>query len=116
MLRPEDDAVLDQLRAAGDPLVKPRNVRAYLYLKENTRDGAATLAALRRQAEARGWAVREAFAPGLILSRQTAVDPATLARIVAELVELSETFGVEFDGWECALVRPSRLSQLFKPG
>jgi len=115
MLRPDDQAVLDRLTQLGDRLERPREFRAYLYLRgEDARPAEITLSAVRREAQALGYAVSEAAKPGLVLSRRTAVDPATLGRLIADLIALSDRTATEFDGWECALRRPSLFGQLLR--
>jgi hypothetical protein len=95
-----DDAVIDQLRAAGSDLSKPHPLDFYIYVptEEAARRVAATLTgegfqvAVRTAATGPGW---------LALASKTLVpSPAALASIRQRLTKVAATEGGEYDGWE----------------
>lgn len=103
--RPGDQAILDELRKRGDTLMSPRHTLAYFYLfPDDQRSAELTLNPMAQRLIASGWAVVDLRADALIVEAQRAVDPTNLNAIIDEMEALASAFGVEFDGWECAIV------------
>jgi hypothetical protein len=100
----DDQAVIDQLRAAGADLTQAREVRYYLYVP--TQSDANSLAAA---VQSGGRLVQvEAAATGsdwlVLITETVVVDAATLASRREEFARAVEPFGGVYDGWEAAAV------------
>jgi hypothetical protein len=100
----DDQAVIDQLRAAGADLTQAREVRYYLYVP--TQSEANSLAAA---VQSGGRLVQvEAAATGsdwlVLITETVVVDAATMASRREEFARAVEPFGGVYDGWEAAAV------------
>jgi hypothetical protein len=100
----DDQAVIDQLRAAGADLTQAREVRYYLYVP--TQSDASSLAAA---VQSGGRLVQvEAAATGsdwlVLITETVVVDAATMASRREEFARAVEPFGGVYDGWEAAAV------------
>ena len=105
-MRAEDKAVLQELQRNGDDLSSPREATLYFYrLKGDGRPGAALFDSLVTEGREKGLKVRRRDEDALILEGNLRVDPEALAPLIGWAVEVAETNQVEFDGWECAVVR-----------
>jgi hypothetical protein len=103
--RPGDQAILDELRKRGDTLTAPRHTLAYFYLfADDQRSAELTLNPMAQRLLSSGWAIVDLRADALIVEGQRAVDPTNLNAMIDEMEALASEFGVEFDGWECAIV------------
>jgi hypothetical protein len=103
--RPADQVILDELRKRGDTLTALRHTLAYFYLfADDQRSAELTLNPMAQRLLLSGWAIVDLRADALIVEGQRAVDPASLNVMIEEMEALASEFGVEFDGWECAIV------------
>jgi hypothetical protein len=100
-----DAEVLDQLRALGVNLSKPRDARFYLYLRTRE-DAQSAAAAVRRQ----GFAVEVTPAAGeppehpwlVLASRDMIVSAESIAEARLLFDRLAQEHAGDYDGWEAA--------------
>lgn len=103
--RPGDQAILDELRNRGDTLTVPRHTIAYFYLfPDDQRSAELTLNPMAQRLLVTGWVLVDLRADALIVEAQRAVDPVSINAMIDEMETLASEFGVEFDGWECAIL------------
>lgn len=96
---------MGELRARGDPLTAPRHTLAFFYLfKGDKRSAELTLNPMAQRLIASGWSVVDLRADALIVEADRAVDAANLDVMIGEMEALASEFGVDFDGWECAVL------------
>jgi hypothetical protein len=98
-----DQAVLDELSAAGADLSQPREVRYYLYVDtaEQADEVAAQLSrddrsvSVEQSADGSEWLV--------LVTEHVIVDTDTLAARRSEFEGVLSSVGGEYDGWEAAV-------------
>lgn len=100
-----DEAVLEQLRAAGSDLAKPHALEFYVYVatENSAKSAAAALARAGFQVQVRP----AAMGPGwLALASKTLVPTsAALAGIRRLLTKVASIEGGEYDGWEAQVTK-----------
>lgn len=104
-LSARDWAVLDRLQEKGDPLTQARHTLLFFYRRRGAAHSAADFDAVLHSAAQLGLSPAGGDESGLILQGQIHVDPVALAPILEWAQEAAEAAGVEFDGWECAVLR-----------
>ncbi|MEZ5958849.1 MAG: ribonuclease E inhibitor RraB [Hyphomonadaceae bacterium] len=100
-----DRAVLEELVKRGDDLTTVRQTLVFfLRRKSDARDGELVFNPLAAELVARGWTIHSLHADGISGEAQRLVDPASTNNLSTEMEALAAEFGVNYDGWECAIM------------
>ena len=103
--RPADRALLEQLNQHGDDLSAVRHTLVFFCRADgDQRDGERVFSPLAERLIAAGWSIYTLHADGVSGEAQKRVDPVSINQISADMEALASEFGVEYDGWECAIV------------
>jgi hypothetical protein len=103
--RPADRALLEQLIKRGDDLSAARHTLVFLLrAKGDQRDGELVFNPLAGRLVAAGWSIYTLHADGVSGEAQRRVDPIGINQISDAMDALAAEFGVDYDGWECAVV------------
>lgn len=105
VISPQDQQVLDSLRAKGSDLSKPHPIQHYLYFHAQR---VAEQAGLELQAVGYKVIVRPAAKGNdwLVLASNVVVPtPTAIAEAVGRMDNVAATFRGEYDGWEAAIVK-----------
>jgi hypothetical protein len=103
---PGDLEVLKQLVKKGDGLVQPRHSRFYFYKRKgDMRLVCERFDQLASEASEVGFRVSEKREDALVLEVEQSMDVNVVNAARRLLDDLAERYEVEFDGWECQLVK-----------
>jgi hypothetical protein len=103
--RKADRALLEQLERQGDDMSAARHTLVFFYRrKDERRDSELVLNPVAQRLQTAGWAICGLDADGVIAEAQRFVDPDTVNRLSEEMEAIAAEFGVDFDGWECAVI------------
>lgn len=108
--RAVDRAVLEQLIKQGDDLSAERHTLVFfLRAKGDARHGELIFNPLAERLVASGWSIYTLHADGVSGEKQQhRVDPAAINRLSEDMEALAAEFGVDYDGWECAVITGKR--------
>ncbi len=107
----QDSLVVNQLQENGDPLTPKRDVGHFLYFPASKQAEAEACAKVLK-GEGFKVSVEPAEGSDQIAVRANRDDSVTLeaiSPITRRMVELSEQFGGEYDGWEAMFVKPKGM-------
>ena len=103
--RAADRAILEQLLQHGDDLSAERHTLVFFCRADgDERHGELVFNPLAERLIAGGWSIYTLHADGVSGEAQRRVDPASINQISEDMEALAEEFGVDYDGWECAVV------------
>jgi hypothetical protein len=108
----KNHVLIDTLRAHGDSLIQPREVRHWIYFTDAAKryEFVAATAALGYKADCVTDEKLGKRPHRALLTRIDRVDPAAVDNAVLELRRLASQHDGEYDGWECALIRDNEVS------
>jgi hypothetical protein len=99
--------LLDTLRANGDSLIHPREVRHWIYFADPGKryEFVSAARALGYKADCVSDGKSAARPHRVLLVRVDRVDPPAIDEAVLQLFRLAGQHDGDYDGWECALLR-----------
>ncbi len=105
--------LIEQLRALGDQLEKPRTVNHWIYF-----DSATSCNQFKDNVQQAGFRIEnqdsEDNKHSLRISRDDVVQFHAISEVTDYLVAVSEEYEGDYDGWETKVIKGSILSRLFK--
>jgi hypothetical protein len=109
VIRPGDRAILEELAKRGDALTEPRHVIVFFFrFEDDARSAEAVCNPLAQRLISLGWTVSGLEADAVIVESERRVDPDSVNDMAEIMEAVAHEFGVDFDGWECALVAQGR--------
>jgi hypothetical protein len=103
--RPVDRAILEQLIQHGDNLTAQRHTLVFFCRRDgDERDGELVFNPMAERLIAAGWSIYTLHGDGVSGESQRHVHPSGINEISDDMEALAEEFGVDYDGWECAVV------------
>ena len=99
-----DRGILEELLRRDDPLTEPRHTLVFFHvLKDEARPAEIVLNPLALRATQNGWRVAGMDSTGVIIETERSADPNSVNAMSSLMEAWAEEFGVEYDGWECAV-------------
>lgn len=103
--RPGDRAIFEQLIARGDRLGAPRHTIVFFYkLADDVRASELAFNPLAQRLVAAGWRISDLRADAVIAETERPADALSIDALSDEMEALAAEYGVDFDGWECAVM------------